>query len=154
MRAYGSSLAASIKKIKKTHKRTKGVSALYTFAMIVLTILAFFPAVNVDFIGGETLFIGNFFSPILQIFEVNKTLNYISLITMVLYLVMLVLMVVNFIKCISRFGKIMRRNSGNVTTCNKNLLIMEEIADSFSSAFASYLIIYKISCLCYPRQKG
>lgn len=138
MRAYGSILAASIKRIKKVHKRTKGVSALYAFAAFVLTVLTFFPTINVQFAGKDKLFIGSFFWPIINIFKNN--LNVLDIITMVLYIVMAVLVVVNFFKCITRFGKIMRRNSGNVTTCNKNLLIMEEIANAFSSAFATFLI--------------
>ncbi len=138
MRAYGSILAASIKRIKKAHKRTKGVSAIYAFAALVLTALTFFPTINVQFAGKDKLFIGSFFWPIINIFKNN--LNVLDIITMVLYIAMAVLVVVNFFKCITRFGKIMRRNSGNVTTCNKNLLIMEEIANAFSSAFAAFLI--------------
>ncbi len=156
MRAYGSNLAASIKRIKKTHKRTKFVSALYTFATFVLTILMFFPIVNVNFAGKDSLFIGTFFRPILNIFENN--LNILDLITMVLYIAMLVVVGVNFIKCGSRCGKIMRRNSGNVTTCNKNLLIMEEIADAFSAAFSAFiifnLIIYMINYATTPAPKA
>ena len=155
MRAYGSNLAASIKRIKKTHKRTKFVSALYAFATFVLTVLAFFPVINVDFAGKGKLFIGSFFQPILNIFK--DDLNVLDLITMLLYIVMAVLIVVNFIKCGSRFGKIMRRNSGNVTTCNKNLLIMEEIADAFSAAFSSFvifnLVIYMINYSVFPAPK-
>ncbi len=155
MRAYGSSLAASVKKIKKTHKRTKLVSALYAFAAFVLTVLTFFPTINVKFAGGNKLFIGSFFKPILNIFKNN--LNILDLIVMVLYIVMAVLVFIGFAKCFTRFGKIMRRNSGNVTTCNKNLLIMEEIGNAFSGAFACFIIfnltIYMISYSVVPAPK-
>ena len=155
MRAYGSGLAASVKKIKKTHKRTKFISALYTFAAFVLTVMVFFPSVNVKFAGRNKLFIGTFFKPILNIFK--NDLNILDMLTMVLYLVMVVLVVLNFFKCSTRFGKIMRRNSGNVTTCNKNLLIMEEIGHAFSGAFASYVIfnlaIYMINYSFVPAPK-
>ncbi len=155
MRAYGSSLAASVKKIKKTHNRTKWASACYTFAAFVITVLAFFPTVNVKFAGENKLFIGTFFKPIVNIFKNN--LNIFDLIVMVLYIVMAVLIVVSFFKCFTRFGKIMRRNSGNVTTCNKNLLIMEEIGNAFSGLFASYIIfnlaIYMMSYSVVPAPK-
>ena len=138
MKAFSYNLTASIKKIKKTHKRTKVVSAIYAVGLIFLTVLAFFPTINIQFAGKDKLFIGTFFWPIVNIFK--KNLNVIDLVVMLLYLVMMASITINFFKGLSRFGKILRRTSGNVTTCNKNLAIMEEIANAFSNAFACYVI--------------
>jgi hypothetical protein len=138
MKAFSYNLTASIKKIKKTHKRTKVVSAIYAVGLIFLTVLAFFPTINIQFAGKDKLFIGTFFWPIVNIFK--KNLNVIDLVVMLLYLVMMTSITINFFKGLSRFGKILRRTSGNVTTCNKNLAIMEEIANAFSNAFACYVI--------------
>lgn len=147
MKTFSYSLTASIKKIKKTHKRTKAVSWIYAIGFIILTVLAFFPTVNVQFTGKGKLFIGTFFWPLVNIFK--KNINVIDLIVMALYIAMAAFMIIYFFKGITRFGKILRRTSGNVTTCNKNLAIMEEIADAFSGALASYvifnLVIYMIT---------
>ena len=155
MRAFNSGLSASVKKIKKAHKRTKAVSALYVIGLLLLTALAFLPTVNIEFAGKGKLFIGTFFWPLIHFFK--KKTNVVDLIVMLLYCILLAILLINFFRGMSKFGKIMRRTSGNVTTCNKNLAIMEEIGGIFAGSFACYLIfnfiIYMITDSLDPAPK-
>ncbi len=146
---YNSNLSASRKRIKKAHSKAKLVSGLYTLGSLVLMVLVFLTTLNVKFAGNYSLSIATFFRPLIGIF---KEMNLVAVVSMVLYLFMVVFAIINFFKCFSKFGRILRRSYKNITTCNKNMLLMEEAGDAFSRTFVAYVIIsFIITMLSYAQ---
>ncbi len=146
---YNANLSASRKKIKKTHSKAKLASGLYTLGALALMVLVFCTTLNVKF-AENGLSITTFFRPLIDIFKGD--LNLIAVVIMLLYLFMVIFAVVNFFKCFSKFGRILRRSYKNITTCNKNMLLMEEAGDAFSASFVCYAVVsFIITILSYAK---
>lgn len=148
---YNSNLSASRKKIKKTHTKTKVVSGLYTLGALALMVLVFLTTLNVRFAGDYSLSIATFFRPLINIFKGD--FNLVAVVVMLMYLFMVIFTIINFFKCFSKFGRVLRRSYKNVTTCNKNMLLMEEAGDAFSASLVSYVVIsFLITMLSYAQK--
>lgn len=146
---YNSNLSASRKRIKKAHSKAKLVSGLYTLGSLVLMVLVFLTTLNVKFAGNYSLSIATFFRPLIGI---GKKFDFVAILIMVLYLFMVIFAIINFFKCFSKFGRILRRSYKNITTCNKNMLLMEEAGDAFSRTLVAYVMIsFIITMLSYAQ---
>ena len=144
-----SNLSASRKRIKKAHSKAKLVSGLYTLGSLVLMVLVFLTTLNVKFAGNYSLSIATFFRPLIGI---GKKFDFVAILIMVLYLFMVIFAIINFFKCFSKFGRILRRSYKNITTCNKNMLLMEEAGDAFSRTLVAYVMIsFIITMLSYAQ---
>lgn len=147
MRAFNANIAASRYRIKKMYKKSLWTSRLYVLGALVLAVMAFFPAVNIYYSSDVGISIVNFYKAVVDIFK--SKLDVANLIVMVLYLAMLVVTVICLFKCMASSSHIARRNPENITTCNKNAVLMEEAAAAFSVSFFVYvlanLIIFVIS---------
>lgn len=147
---YNSNLSASRKRIKKAHSKAKLVSGLYTLGSLALLALVFLTTLNVRFAGDYSLSIATFFRPLLGIFK--GSFDIVGVISMVLYLLLVIIALIGFFKCFSKFGRILRRSYKNVTTCNKNMLLMEEAGFAFSRTLVAYVVIsFIITMLSYAQ---
>lgn len=150
---YNSNLSASRKRIKKAHSKAKLVSGLYTLGSLVLLALVFLATLNVRFAGDYSLSISTFFRPLTTKSE-NGAMDIVGIISMVLYLLLVVLALIGFFKTCSKFGRVLRRNYKNVTTCNKNMLLMEEAGFAFSRTLVAYVVISFIITMISYAQVG
>ena len=145
MRAYASTRAVTLrKKIRKAHSKAGLAGTLYFIGVLLLAVLAFFPMLN---IGGKKLWVLKFFTPILE--SLGGTLNWIGLISAVLYLWMLLVAVINFFRCFSKLGWLSRKSWKYVDGHNRNLEAMESLGKYFSGSFAT---IVSVSLLIWALQ--
>ncbi len=145
MKAYESTKTAALRKrVRKVHRKAGFVGTLYLLGALALAVLAFLPMLQ---IGGEDLWAATFYAPVQD--ALGGTLDWIGILTAVLYLWILLVVVINFFKCFSKLGWLTRRSSRYVNGYNRNMRAMEEMGKRFSGSFAA---IVNLSFLIFVLQ--
>ena len=137
MKGYESTKTTALRKrVRKVHRKAGFAGTLYLLGALALAVLAFLPTLN---IGGEDLWVASFYLPVQD--ALGGVLDWIGVITAVLYLWILLVAVMNFFKCFSKLGWLTRRSSRYVNGYNRNMRAMEEMGKRFSGTLGAIVCL-------------
>lgn len=146
MRAYETMTDETRRRIRHAHRKIKFIGVLYLLGTIILTILAFLPAISIGestlsltVVNGKALAINNFFEPIVNIF--SGSVDILAVIASVFYLFMLFALLVNLFKAIGKMRRLLKKTARYVRL-NRNLDAMEDMAAYYSNSFGAIVIFH------------
>ncbi len=130
------------KRIDKTRARAQWVGFSYSVAMLILTVLAVLPTLNVNYAFLPIPALGaaaeNSFVDGVKSFT---SINMLEKAVVVLYAFMLLVLITNTFRIFNKFNWLFKKRASRTYGFNRNVYAMENVAKYFSFAFATVLIV-------------
>ena len=134
------------RRVQMTRGKAKFAGMLYllgALAMAAFACLAMFE------IGGEKLWVVNFWRPIKDVFKA-ETRNWFTFAVSVLYGLSILIAVVNFFRCLARFNRLTKKSAKKSKGYNRSMCAMDEMGKIFSDSFAALVIFHFLIYIIEP----
>ncbi len=133
------------KRVKKVHSKAKFVGLLYFLGAIALAVLSCLPTIT---LGGEKLWVVNFWKPYTTVFGEGRDIYATVIAT--LYLFVLLATIINALRAFGKLGNLLRKNHTKIGRLKQNMQAMDEMGKRFSGSFAAIIIFHFLIYIIYP----